>query len=228
MSKLISGLMLVLLLAGCKEQAATIVLHQEGHQLLAESQGDLLVYWEDVIDYTYDQEGQQLFVLHGERSSKVDRVGYQAALTDGLDVGGYLRIYNLSPTIDDLPSLVYENDFTWVNPWSLDSGDFENDGGLELFMGCYRATDFYPPDRRPFVVTWDGEIITKKWTGSYIGLDDLISGRIEDMNGDDREELVLRVMTPEGSLEEKVYSYGVFTFDLVETRPVNQVEATIN
>jgi hypothetical protein len=155
-------------------------------------------------------------VLHGERSSHIDDIGYEAALEEGLLVGGFIRVYQMPDTLLESPILLYENDFTRVNPWSIDVGDFERDNMPELFIGCYRGTLFYEASRRPFIVTWDGEKIIRKWTGSYIGFDSFMTGEIKDINKDGYDELVLSVINQSGEIEERAYHWGNFTFDRLE------------
>lgn len=212
----ISILFLVMLLFGCSTKTQSILVYQDNNRLIATDQNETEEYFNDVIDYTYDDSSRLLFVLHSERSNNVDNIGYVAAGEEGLLVGGYIRVYQMPDTITEQPIQLYENDFTVVNPWSIDVGDFEQDGIKELFIGCYRATEFYEASKRPFVISWDGEKFFKKWTGSYIGFDSFIKGEIKDSNLDGYDELVLYVQNEAGKVEERAYKWGNFTFDRLE------------
>lgn len=209
----IAMLLLVVSLTGCSSPNQSVLIYQEYNRLLAKDEKETIEYFDDVVDYSFDASSRLLFILHSERSSNRDDAGYLAAQEEGLSVGGYIRVYQISSTLREKPTFLYENDFTVVNPWSIDVGDFEGDNIKELFVGCYRATQFYEASRRPFVISWDGEKFIRKWTGSYIGFDSFLKGEIKDTNQDGYDELVLHVMNNEGIIEERAYKWGDFTFD---------------
>lgn len=210
---------IMVFLAACTTFPNEVSLYQDHNNLIIESQDEVSVLLTDVVDYSYNRQSSLLFVLHEERSSHTDMIGYKTALEEGLVVGGYIRVYEIlwssNPiTLDE----IYENDFTWVNPWSLASGTLSADGGVDLFVACYRATEFYEADRRPFIVTWDGEKIIKRWTGSYIGNDGFLMGDFGDVDEDGIDELVLTVRREDTHIVKRYYSWQTFSFNyLYET-----------
>ena len=208
------GLFIIMHLMGCTKAPEVFTFYQEGTHLIGENNRVRIDYLQDVVDYCFEPEAMLLFVLHEARGDHKDMVGYEAAVAQGLRVGGFITVYKVEHNSND-PILEerYTSDFTWVNPWQIDSGDFEGDGNLELFVACYRATEFYPVERRPFIVTWDGEKIIRKWTGSYIGDEKWLEGNIKDMNEDGKDELVLRVVNEDGQLTNRHYQWDGFGFD---------------
>lgn len=185
----------------------------------------------DVVDYdlvSLDGETQHLLVLHGERSTEVDMDGYDNALEAGHNVGGYLRFYEV--TNDDcnssniLPGNIaeefqleqfYESDFTLVNPWCIDAGDMDGDGCQDIFIGAYRATEFYEADRRPYLLEWNGDYLKRKWTGSYLNMKTYYEAGFEDMDGDGLDELYAIQPSGDGSIAKYFYRFGYFSFDQV-------------
>lgn len=83
----------------------------------------------------------------------------------------------------------YESDFTGLKPWKVDLADVDGDGNEEILVAVQKTTHFDKEEKnRLFVFNFNGEILTKKWTGSqiagrwkYFYADDWI-GRI---NGDE-------------------------------------------
>lgn len=205
-----------MILGACSSNPKPLLIYQDHESLIVTNQTESKEYFNDIIDYSYDESSQLLFVLHSERSHNTDDQGYDAALDEGLSVGGFIRVYQMPMTIEGEVIELYENDFTKVNPWSIDVGDFENDGIKDLFVGCYRATQVYEAARRPFVISWDGQLFFRKWTGSYIGFDSFINGEIKDANNDGYDELVLDVLTNENTIEERIYKWGNFTFNRLD------------
>lgn len=211
-----------LLLMACSEASKELSIYQDKHALVFQWENDEQVLLSDVIDYSYDTKSDLLFVLHEERSEQTDMIGYNKALEEGLTIGGYIRVYEIDRSDHQIAlEQVYENDFTWVNPWSLASGQLSHDGGVDLFVACYRATEFYDADRRPFIVTWDGEKIIKRWTGSYIGNDSFLTGDFEDGDEDGLDELVLTVKRRDGRTVKRTYTWQTFTFDYVNETIIN-------
>jgi len=209
-------IIVLLYLCSCKNTDETVLIYQDKESLFMSVDQEVNELFNDTIDYSYDSLSGHLFVLHSERSENIDESGFEEAIKEGLTIGGYIRVYELSSNIEGSPTLIYENDFTKMNPWAIDLGDFEQDGILEIFVPCFRGTEFYEASRRPFVISWDGKQFFKKWTGSYIGFDSFVSGEIKDFTGDGYDELVLKVINNEGELEERGYKWGNFTFNRLD------------
>ncbi len=104
-------------------------------------------------------------------------------LVDGITCSNWIRRYENG-------ELVYENDFSIVNPWLIDAGDLDGDGIFEVVVGTYNKAPFYPIDKRVFVFDWTGEYLTKKWTGSYLSFNQLIDFRVDDIDGNGIYEII--------------------------------------
>lgn len=171
---------------------------------------------ENVVDYTLtslDNQKQHLLVLHYDRSSNRDEVGYEKAIQEKHNIGGYLRFYELSTQSNKLEAkLIYENDFTLINPWCIEAGNMDCDGYLDIFVGAYRATEVYEADRRPFMFEWKNDQLERFWTGSYLNLRTFYEAGFEDMNQDGFDELYAIQPNKEGGLTKFYYKKGTFTF----------------
>lgn len=54
-------------------------------------------------------------------------------------------------------------------PWKLSLADVDGDGRLEVIVGVYKATRFFPkPHNCLFIYSWDGERGHPKWLGSSL------------------------------------------------------------
>ena len=81
---------------------------------------------------------------------------------DGILIGDWVRFYDIEEVDKTVTlELIYENDFTKVSPWAIDAGDLDGDNHKEIYVGAYRATDYYEIAKRPFFFNWNGEILTR-------------------------------------------------------------------
>lgn len=101
------------------------------------------------------------------------------------------------------------SDLTGLNPWTLAVGHLDDDGDLDIFVGVYKATPFFKElGKRPFIFSYNGEFIYKKWTGSALSYSDFEQVRFEDRTGNGLHELVVM----EGPINGP-YHEGVYVFD---------------
>ena len=64
---------------------------------------------------------------------------------------------------------VYENDFTGINPWKIETADIDGCGEKEILIAVKKTTHFDTQEKnRLFIFNYiDGKLV-KKWTGSQI------------------------------------------------------------
>lgn len=84
-------------------------------------------------------------------------------------------------------------DFREVGPWCVAIGQMDDKEDIEVFVGAYRATRYYPDEPRPYLFSWDFENrkLLRLWTGSYLNAPVFLDAGFEDINGDGKEELWL-------------------------------------
>lgn len=140
-------------------------------------------------------------------------ISYLAILTakekrykEELQVGDCLLLFKKGLELEEYTEIA-EYDISQVNPWTVRLGEMDGDEELDIFIGAYRATEFYPEAKRPFLLTWNGEFIQKKWTGSYLNYKDFLTAEFRDINSDGKDELVVL----EGE-EDRGYSYGAYIY----------------
>ena len=84
-------------------------------------------------------------------------------------------------------------DFAGVGPWCVAMGQMDERKDIEVFIGAYRATRYFPEGPRPYFFTWDMEQqkLLRLWSGSYLDAPVFTAAAFEDMDGDGRQELKL-------------------------------------
>jgi hypothetical protein len=180
--------------------------HSNGQTI--ELKGDRLVYKdveiiENVIDYaTYTTTTDQtlLFTIEAKKNNQC---------LEDLVCGNFIRVYTVKR---DQLQLIYENDFTEVNPWEIDVGMIDRDHVLDVYVGAVTETAYYPLEKRPFFFHWTNDCLTRKWTGSYIGFTSLVSIELKDYTGDGVDEVVKTGMTETGDVTTEIYRWGNFGF----------------
>lgn len=129
------------------------------------------------------------------------------ATIDGMVFGEKIEIYTFNP--NTLTCMrVYTNNISVVKPWSISVGEMDGDKDIEIFIGAYRETEFYEEARRPFIFSWNGSFIYKKWTGSYLVENDFLNASLQDVNEDGIDELVAY----EGD-KEKGYLFNAYMYN---------------
>ncbi len=182
---------------------------EEWHTMLAGGDIDLLETMPWMSSYI-SPEANNVKVVQQEAVWENETYRIEIVATDnagdfnGTAYGNQIRFYEKK---EKGMALVYENDLSKIKPWSIEGGDLEGDGVLDLCIGAITETEFYPEEKRPFFFEWDGEKLVRKWTGSYLGFDTLETVSLQDVDGDGIDEAV----TDNG-----VYRWGNFGFYTVE------------
>lgn len=98
-------------------------------------------------------------------------------------------------------------DFTAVGPWTVAIGQMDEKPDLEVFVGCYRQTKFFPEGPRPYLFSWDSDKseLLRLWTGSYLNAPIFLRANFEDYDGDGYEEIALLENSWQDDAEEKTF-----------------------
>jgi len=170
-------------------------------------QGKEIKLLENIVDYkltNLEEDTENLIVL--ETNEKLQK-------SDNILIGNWIKFYKIHRNNSNVElELIYENDFTRVKPWSINAGKLDKDDKKDIFVGAYRATDYYELDKRPFFFNWNGKILTRKWTGSYLGFNKLQSVEFEDINKDGIDEVKALEIDEEGVLKYGYYAWTSFNF----------------
>lgn len=165
--------------------------------------GQKKLLMENILDFKYAKLkgiGDAFLVIETESKNQV---------YEGLEVGNWIKFYKYK---DGEVYLKYESDFTKVRPWMIDVGHIDDDGRDDVFIGAYKKTKFYPLDKRPFFFNWDGEKLTKKWTGSYINVHELMDMEFVDEDQDGIDEVKTIEQLQDGSKIVNYYKWSYFNF----------------
>ncbi len=92
--------------------------------------------------------------------------------------------------------LVYENDFSKVNPWTISVGQLDDDEAVEFFVGAYRPTDFYKDDPRPYFIEYKDGVFVRQWTGSYLDNLGFSEAYLDDDDFDGISDLYMNELVP--------------------------------
>lgn len=155
---------------------------------------------QELIDYVYNKD--YLFAILGDKRNR--RYGNAVCI---------YKSENLSSKVNWIK--VSEYDFSKVLPWKVEIGDIDDSENLELFIGVYKSTHFdNKQNNRMFVFNWDGEKLSKKWTGSQIGycMKNFYVIDFLDMYGD---ELIILDKNKEGKERILIYYWLDFGFTLL-------------
>ncbi len=98
--------------------------------------------------------------------------------------------YDISNTLSDM-KLIYEKDFSKVNPWTITVGQLDEDEAIELFVGAYRPTYFYDDAPRPYFMEYKDGVIVRQWTGSYLDNLGFVSAEMVDDDLDGISEVLI-------------------------------------
>lgn len=180
----------------------------EDHKIYYQKSLYKKVLLENIIDYTLtDLQGIGDCLLVIER--------FEEQTIADITYGNMVKFYKIDPNKKSSLSLVYENDFTRVKPWAIDAADMDGDHESEVYIGAYRATDYYEADKRPYFFDWNGEFLTRKWTGSFMSFDKVIDISFEDFEGDGCYEVKALEQLSDKTLVHRYYKWGYFNFTKV-------------
>ncbi len=166
----------------------------------------------DMTCYDINQDGKkELLVL---------TLNQEFSEVKGRSFGRELQFYTLEVENELLtPYLIYKNDISSVNPFSLRAGKLEpGEAYTNIFVGVYKNTKYYKEVmNRPFFFSWNGEFIERKWTGSYLSHNELMDLVFVDLTGDGADEVAVLEKTPAGTYQVSLYKWLNFGFDYLTT-----------
>lgn len=149
---------------------------------------------ETIIDYT--REGKVAYVLISQTGEK--KYGDLFTVFLEKETGEWER--------------AYENDFTGINPWKIETADIDGCGEKEIIIAVKKTTHFDTQEKnRLFIFNYmDGKLV-KKWTGSQIAGNwkDFYVGDLLPIKGN---ELIFIELTEEDRQRISVYYWFDFGF----------------
>jgi hypothetical protein len=144
----------------------------------------------------------------------------QTVLKADLDHDGSVERIVLNPAQELTLSVWRGNRRLWQGvpkrwkPWKLTIADVDSGGRLEIVVGLYKATRFFPkPHNCLFVYGFNGQTVQKKWLGSGLGRP-FTNFTFADTDGDRIQELVALETTRAGKRCVGVYEWNGFGFTL--------------
>lgn len=159
---------------------------------------DLIILKERLLDYTiYKNDGNQIIYGISKYLDKEDSI-----------YGKEFVVYNIEG--NSSTSLIYKQDIHQIKPWMIDIGDMDGDEDIDVFIGAVTETFVYEEARRPFLFSFNGEILYKKWTGSYLTYDNYEEAYLIDVTGDGYQELVVYEGFKDKPIE--TYQYNAYQF----------------
>lgn len=105
-----------------------------------------------------------------------------------------------------------------IGPWCVAIGQMDDKSDIEVFVGAYRATRYFPEGTRPYIFTWNHEKqeLLRLWTGSYFDSPLFIRAEFIDYDQDGYDEIkILETMWALedcGKKYESYYGYSRKTF----------------
>lgn len=117
-------------------------------------------------------------------------------------------------------------DFESVGAWTVAIGQMDEKPDIEVFVGCYRQTAFFPEGTRPYLFSWDdekGELL-RLWTGSYLNAPIFLKADFEDYDGDGYEEIALLERGWHADKDETFLSYYKYDRNRFQPYMVHRIE----
>ncbi len=186
--------------------------------ILASCKGEQAKVDIDVLDYDFYLRDGQLyaFVIEGGgvlKHNDLNDMDYQCGKRILVYKGGCDEDYSFEQlsdkakrreifTHEDIKvvlarmDLVYENDFSKVNPWTISVGQLDDDPAIEFFVGAYRPTDFYKDDPRPYFIEYKDGVFVRQWTGSYLDNLGFSEAYFDDDDFDGVSDLYMKELVP--------------------------------
>lgn len=89
---------------------------------------------------------------------------------ESADYGEDLIIYKVEYARNTIEvKRIYTSNLSTIHPFMIKTCDVDGDGIIEIFMGVYKKTPFYPiKENRPFFFNFLEGKLVKKWTGSKV------------------------------------------------------------
>ncbi len=116
--------------------------------------------------------------------------------------------------------LVYQNDFSRVNPWLITAGQLDDDKAIELFVGAYRPTYYYEDNTRPYFLEYKNKIVVRQWTGSYLDNQCFSDGYFADQDLDGISTLFLdETVLNKGVLKNQQGEFTIIGFNPIRIKP---------
>ncbi|HEY0322099.1 MAG TPA: VCBS repeat-containing protein [Pyrinomonadaceae bacterium] len=169
---------------------------------------------------------------------KPDRSSGIVSLESDLDGDGQTERIRLDKDSDPSLSIRHGKRLMWRGvpakwkPWKLAVADVDGDGRLDIIVGVYKSTRYFPkPHNCLFIYAWDGRRAHPKWLGSSLGRP-FVDFAFVDSNNDGQEELLAIEIKRDGKRCLAAYSWNGFGFTLDWQRgdwqEVRLIEATGN
>jgi len=147
-----------------------------------------------------NNDKEDILIIEGNKNSKY---------------GDNLIIYEINFFFNEIHiNEKYRNNLAPINPWTIKICDLDNDSELDIFIGAYKETTYYPGlENRPFFFNYKDNKLVKKWTGSKLRapFKDVCFG---DLDGNGTDEFIVIEEVEDGKNIVSVYYWFGFGFIL--------------
>jgi hypothetical protein len=148
-----------------------------------------------------------------------DRTSF-VSLESDLDGDGRREQIRLSKESDPALSVSHGGRVLWKGvparwqPWKLAVADVDGDGRLEIIVGVYKSTRYFPvPHNCLFIYSWDGREARPKWLGSALSRP-FVDFAFVEVDGNAGQELAAMERKRDGRWRLALYSWNGFGFTL--------------
>ncbi len=165
-----------------------------------------IIAWDDYIE----NDSALLFTIEGK-----NEIVYSNVLKKEIQTGKVLKIYKVDKTdfvkwqkenkqinhhtvatfILNKARCIYQNDMAVAKPWLITVGRMKEQSAIDIFIGAYRATDYYDAETRPYFLQYDNGNVYRKWTGSYLVDQAFSEAEFMPYSLDDYDVLVVKGVT---------------------------------